>query len=231
MPVIPKTKTIKPKYGRCKCAYKDCRKWIVRERLGQKTCNPICALAWIKDKQADEYKKIRVNQEKKSKDAEKKKKAFLKERKEAIKSNSELLSDAQTIFNRMRRLEDLKEFAQNNMAPECISCRTTNPDIQYAGGHYFSVGARPELRFNKNNVHYQCNYHCNQQLSANKDQYKPWLIKKIGQSEYDKMKADHTPKNYTNDQLRTMKKEWSKECRELKLWLDEHNEFNQDHGD
>lgn len=49
----------------------------------------------------------------------------------------------------------------------CISCGTTNPNIQYAAGHFRTTKAAGNLRFNEDNVHTQCNYRCNSVLAGN----------------------------------------------------------------
>jgi len=70
-----------------------------------------------------------------------------REGKQKLKTRSEWLNDLQKVFNAYIRERDKEQ--------PCISCQTQNK-VQYDAGHYRSVGAHPELRFNENNVHKQC---------------------------------------------------------------------------
>jgi hypothetical protein len=120
-------------------------------------------------------KKARL-QNKRSKIAEKKK------AKEKLKTKSEWLKDAQTLFNRFVRLRD--------KGLNCISCN--KPAKKENAGHYRSVGANPELRFNLDNVHLQCEY-CNTYLHGNLINYRINLIKKIGVKKVEKLEGYHDP--------------------------------------
>jgi len=101
----------------------------------------------------------------------KKEKAEIKER---LKTHSEHLQELQVIFNTYIRLRDT--------GSRCISC-----DVKLTGkfdaGHYYSVGAYPNLRFNENNVHGQC-VHCNQHKHGNLIEYGIRLPERIGGEAY-----------------------------------------------
>lgn len=127
--------------------------------------------------------------------------------KERIKKRSEWLAEAQEEFNRFIRMRDADQ--------PCISCGTSNPAIQYAAGHYRTVGANPELRFEELNVHKQCNRRCNRELSGNIINYRPALIKKIGQANLDWLEGHHEPKKYTIDEIKAIKAEYRQKCKEL----------------
>jgi len=105
------------------------------------------------------------------------------------------LETLQREFNRYIRLRD-------KLNP-CISCGTT-ADVQYAAGHYRTVGAAPELRFNEDNCHKQCNRNCNQGLSGNIREYRPNLIKKIGLAKVEEIEGPHKPMKYTIPELKDM---------------------------
>jgi hypothetical protein len=60
----------------------------------------------------------------------------------------------------------------------CISCATYDADEWHAG-HFYTVKARPDLRFNEDNVHLQCGQ-CNLFESGNVSKYRPRLKAKIG---------------------------------------------------
>lgn len=94
-----------------------------------------------------------------------------RERKNRLKSHAEWLAELQTVFNAYIRARDY--------GLPCVSCGTT-AKVQYAAGHFFSVGAFPNVRFDEDNVHLQCNKKCNSELSGNIHNYRPALIEKIG---------------------------------------------------
>ena len=121
-----------------------------------------------------------------------------KERREAkvkLKSRSDHLRDAQTIFNRYIRLRDAKE--------PCISCGRHH-EGQYHAGHYRTVGACPELRFDEDNCHKQC-APCNNHLSGNIVEYRINLLNKLGQARLDKLEGPHEPKKYTIEEIQRIK--------------------------
>ena len=96
-----------------------------------------------------------------------------KQRKEALLTHSEWLKLLQVVFNTYIRERDKKA------GYGCISCGTKK-NIQYAAGHYFTVGGFPNVRFDEDNLHLQCNKFCNMELSGNIINYRPALIERIG---------------------------------------------------
>jgi len=70
----------------------------------------------------------------------------------------------QTVFNKMRVLEEKKWFADRGLEPECISC---GKKMDWCCGHYKTVGAQGVLRYDKDNTKLQCNRNCNMMLSGN----------------------------------------------------------------
>lgn len=190
------------------------KKCVVCEQVNprplQKCCGFSCATAWLKSpKGIAAQDKLKVARAKRQATRERKK---LKERKEGIRSKSEWLSLTQKEFNRFIRLRDY--------GLPCISCGTT-ADIQYAAGHYFSVGAAPELRFEPLNVHRQCNKKCNCELSANLLNYRIGLIERIGQDKVDWLEGAHAAKHYTILELKDLKVKFRKMANELTKELKE----------
>ena len=123
--------------------------------------------------------------EKRNKTAKKewsKEKALIKDK---IKTHSEWLRDLQKVFNTYIRVRDYQK--------PCISC--DRPLIsKHDAGHFFSVGAYPNIRFNEDNVHGQCVY-CNQHLHGNISEYAIRLPYRIGQERYDKLLLDRNESN------------------------------------
>lgn len=111
----------------------------------------------------------------------------------------ELTKLAQKAFNDYVRLRDY--------GLKCISCN--NPiawDGEKTGGvvdcgHYLSVGARVNLRFDEDNAHAQCKK-CNNFLSGNAVNYRIGLIKRIGLERVEALESDHELKHWSKDELR-----------------------------
>lgn len=118
-----------------------------------------------------------------------------REAKVRLKSKSEWLKEAQTVFNQYIRLRD-KDLP-------CISCQRFHTG-QYHSGHYRSVGAHPELRFDELNVHKQCSA-CNNYLSGNIVEYRINLINKIGIDAVNYLEGKHQLKHYTIEDIKTLK--------------------------
>lgn len=71
----------------------------------------------------------------------------------------------QKSFNKLRKLQEFKWFADRGLQPVCISCNKENMD--WCNGHFKSVGSHSELRYDEMNTYLQCNKYCNCSLSAN----------------------------------------------------------------
>lgn len=142
------------------------------------------------------------------KDAAKQKSVERKQLKEAklnIKPRSKWLAEAQAVFNKYIRLRDAKD--------PCISCGRHHTG-QYHAGHYRSVGANPELRFNELNCHKQCSS-CNTHLSGNLIEYRINLIRKIGLASVMEIESKHNPLKLTIDDIKEIKRHYQHKCREL----------------
>ena len=138
--------------------------------------------------------------------------AQVKERKadavkrDKLKSKAQWAREAQTAFNNFIRLRD-------DDLP-CISCGRHHQG-QYHAGHYLSVGARPELRFNETNVHKQCSP-CNTHLSGNAVLYRAALAHKIGVFGVEWLEGPHDPCKHTIDDLKQIKARYQAKTKQLK---------------
>lgn len=81
----------------------------------------------------------------------------------------------------------------------CISCGK-NSGAKMNAGHYLTAGGHPELRFEEDNIHLQCEW-CNSYLSGNIARYRINLIKKIGLERVEWLEGPHEPANRTIDDL------------------------------
>jgi hypothetical protein len=129
--------------------------------------------------------------------------------------------EAQAAFNTFVRLIDAGQ--------PCISCGTTDPKPthmgQWAAGHYLSVGAAPELRFELRNVHRQC-HGCNGGSGQSKARdatvtarYRAGLVLRYGQDYVDWLEGPHAPKRYRLEDFLAEKAKWLKEARDWRKAL------------
>lgn len=179
-----------------KCKNKNCGKEIVNPRsTTQQVCGLSCAI---------EYSKIKAER-KAANDAKQVKREY-REAKVKAKTRSDWLRETQAAFNAFIRARDERE--------PCISCGRHHLG-QYHAGHYLTVGARPELRFNEQNVHKQCSA-CNNYLHGNLINYRIELIKRIGIDEVEGLESCHDPMKYTIEDLQRIKKHYKQKLKELK---------------
>ena len=143
------------------------------------------------------------------KKASKQSKKELKQRRDSLKTLSEHKKELQTLFNKFIRLRDAKE--------PCISCQRHHAG-QYHAGHYLSVGARPNLRYEELQVHKQC-APCNNHLSGNITNYRINLVDKIGLDEVERLECDHEPKHYTVDDIVILKGRYKLKIKEIEKGL------------
>lgn len=163
------------------------------QRMGQHVCSPRCA-----------HKKVKAD-----KKAEKQQN---KERKEKLKTLPQLKREAQIVFNKWIRARDAGK--------PCISCGApdNNNDSFHGGrdaGHLFSVGARPQLRYDEDNVHGQC-VHCNQYLAGNAVAYRLGLIERIGLEAVERLEQDNSVRKWNREELIEIKRVYTERLKELK---------------
>lgn len=137
--------------------------------------------------------------------ARKKAEREVREARQKAKSRGDHLADLQDAFNAWVRARDAGQ--------PCISCGRMHKGRWHAG-HYRSVGAAPELRFEPLNVHLQC-APCNLYLSGNLTAYRINLIEKIGLEKVQWLETAHAPLKLTLPQIEQMKKFYRAEVRRL----------------
>ncbi|KAB0502788.1 recombination protein NinG [Pseudomonas lini] len=168
----------------------------------QKVCSWTCGLA-IKE----------VNQEKARKSLAQVERKEIKVRKEKLKSRADHLREAQAAVNEFVRMRDAHL--------PCISCdsRPSDHDLitgsRWDAGHYRSVGACPELRFEPLNIHRQC-VKCNRNLSGNAVEYRIRLVVRIGAEKVAWIEGPHEARKYTVEEIKAIKAEYRAKTRELK---------------
>ena len=136
----------------------------------------------------------------------------IKVRKEKLKTRADHLREAQAALNEYVRLRDAHL--------PCISCDSTPNDndlmtgSRWDAGHYRSVGACPELRFEPLNIHRQC-VKCNRNLSGNAVEYRIRLVLRIGAEKVAWLEGLHPACKYTVDEIKAIKAEYRAKTREL----------------
>lgn len=178
-----------------KCRNDECRAAFVPARPMQIACSPSCALAVTRQKQARERKAIQQLERREIRAA-----------RERLKSRAEHMREAQAAFNAYIRARDSGQ--------PCISCGRHH-EGQYHAGHYLSVGARPELRFNEDNVHKQC-APCNNHKSGDIVNYRINLVLKLGAERVEWLEGPHEPLRLSIEDLKTIKAKYRALVRDLK---------------
>ncbi len=138
------------KPARRKCAH--CREWFHPAREGQVVCSLNALARSAKNRQQKPGKRRRP--ERLSASANPRKRGASAVKQDWLSSDLTVTTkpEAQKAFNAYIRARDA--------ALPCISCGETNPPDLHGGqwdcGHFKTVGAYPELRFEERNAHKQC---------------------------------------------------------------------------
>ena len=187
---------------------KVCKEKFAAKYFLQETCvEPYCLATWAKserEKKAD--------------------KAFSVKKKAFRLSDTKLQHDlTQTVYNKLRVLQEKKWFADRGLQPTCISCNKENMD--WCCGHLKSRGAQSNLRYDADNTFLQCNRYCNMGLSGNISGnkntrgYLVGLLERFGEKESQRI-LDYCESNtgvvkFTGERLKEMRKEFNKQIKLL----------------
>lgn len=182
-----------------KCRNTQCLAEFAPLRLGQKACSIPCSIVVGREEEAKKLAKQLAEEDRKSR-------AERRAEKEKIKTIGEYAKQAQDAFNAWVRERDYGQ--------PCISCGTTS-NVQYAAGHYRTVGACKALRFEPLNVHRQCNRNCNSGKSGNIVEYRIGLVKKIGLEKVEWLEGPHETVRYTVEDYKAIGAKYRALRREL----------------
>ena len=192
------------KAPRRKC--KVCSEWFHPAFSNQWWCSPEHGTELAIQRRSKEREKAEKAADKKRRREYQQQKDKLKIRKLSLQPLSYFHKLTQQAFNEYIRTRD----AGN----PCISCgRLTGAKMN--AGHFRTVGASPETRYDETNCHAQCEY-CNSYLSGNIGAYRPRLIEKIGQEAYDRLMGPHDRKKWTREGLQEMARHYRQKTRELR---------------
>ena len=166
---------------RKKCKAENCNNFYDQFRSTQSACSVDCALEIAKAKTVKQYKL----------------ETYTLKRDFRANDRAHQLKLTQAEFNKFIRLRD--------EGKPCISCGRHHPGQNHAG-HYLSVGAHPELRFEESNVHLQC-APCNNHLSGNIIEYRKGLLNRIGPFQLEWLEGPHKAANYTLEDIKKIRAE------------------------
>lgn len=178
-----------------KCRNTACRTEFVPARPLQTACSVACAIALTQATKARQ-----------SREQDKQERAARRAARERIKTKGDYLRETQAAFNEWIRERD-RDLP-------CISCDRFHQG-QWHAGHYRTVGANPELRFNPLNVHKQC-APCNNHKSGDIVNYRINLVERIGADQVEWLEGPHEPQRYTIEELKAMKASFRAMTRSLK---------------
>ena len=129
-----------------------------------------------------------------------------KERRERIKTKTDYAQEAQKAVNAYVRLRDENK--------PCISCQRYHSG-QYHAGHYRTVKAAPQHRFNVLQIRKQC-APCNTRLSGNITEYRINLCKIIGADRVERIENDNKTVRYSVDYLKRLRAVFTKRLKHLR---------------
>lgn len=173
------------------CRNKACAKKFMPFKPLQHACSIDCAVIVGREKEIAKTVKVdRLDR---------------KVRKAALMTKADYAKLAQTAVNAFVR-------ARDSDLP-CISCGRHHRG-QYHAGHFLSVGAHPELRFEPLNIHKQCKP-CNVDLHGNVLNYEVNLIAKVGVEVVAWLRGPHDAKHYTIDDLKNIRAEYKEKLKQL----------------
>lgn len=171
-------------------ACRDCKKPFQRRSTLQSTCIPcVIKVANAKDRATAKAQRQAVI------DARKADAADTRARRVALKSRRDWMDEAQKAVNAYVRARD--------RGIDCVSCNKPWEDT-FQAGHWLSRGARPELRFDLNNIHGQC-VRCNMHLHGNPISYRYFLIQRIGLVAVEALEGPHPPAKWSVDELKAIR--------------------------
>jgi hypothetical protein len=167
----------------------QCKDKFTPQNNNQICCSGFCAYEYVKKQTAKNWQKEK------------------KELKEKLMSKSDYLNILQKVFNTFIRMRDKDK--------NCISCDRKLTG-KFDAGHFFSVGAYPNLRFNEKNVHGQC-VHCNRDKHGNVKEYDLRLQMLLSDTEYQMLlESRNKPLKLSIDEVKELILIYRQKIKELK---------------
>lgn len=177
-----------------KCKAKGCEQQFIPRNSMHVACCGSCAhfIVRAKNEQAEQRKR---SDERKADRA----------KREELKPLSYWADRAQKQVNRYVRLRD--------RGKPCISCDTEwKPNFQ--AGHWLTTKARPELRFNLDNIAAQC-VQCNLFKSGNQQLYRVALVQRIGPERVESLEGPHALPRWRKEDYQRIEAQFKQMADEL----------------
>lgn len=206
----------KPSRSKCKV----CGEYFVPKfhDIRIRWCSPEHGAILAMEEREKEKVKAAAKRIKEQKEAEKAGRKRRKERLAELRPAGYYKAQAQQAFNAYIRARDADL--------PCISCGETSPPDLHGGqwdcGHFKTVGANPELRFEERNAHKQCKS-CN--AGAGKytakeatvaQRYEAGLVARYGQEYVDWLNGPHEMTNYRREDFIRIRDEYRAKLKALK---------------
>lgn len=191
--------TVKVKPARCRAP--GCRNEFERRSMTHIACSTDCAKV-IAERKREKAEAL----------AEKVQRAVDRQKRERMKSRTDLIKEAQQLFNKFIRLRDVGK--------PCICCGRVGESSSTVGGgafdagHYRSTGSAPHLRFHEDNCHAQLK-HCNRYGAGRAVDYRIGLTARIGIAAVEALEADQSSPKWTTDDLRVIREIYRAKVHEL----------------
>lgn len=138
-----------------------------------------------------------------------------KREKAAAREHRKKLADSKPLAHWLALTERVVNHyvLTRDAALTCISCGT-GKTVQWEAGHYLSVGAHPELRFEPMNINKQC-HRCNCELSGNQAMYAIGFDAKWGLPARERLEGPHGAAKFTREELAAIRKQFAAMTRAL----------------
>ncbi|MGQ1928178.1 recombination protein NinG [Ornithobacterium rhinotracheale] len=130
-----------------------------------------------------------------------------KRQRDALKTHGQWLKELQKVFNAYIRERDKYK--------PCISCGKEPNKGKRDAGHYYSVGARADIRFNEDNVHAQC-VTCNQYRHGNLIEYRKGLVQRIGEDRVLALDVERKDSKMAIHEIKQMIEKYKKKRNDLR---------------
>lgn len=202
---------------KCKqCGEYQKREKVIKTPFGKFCCKEHAEKFAMAKCKRDSEKKLNKAKQAQVKKEKTNKKAVTELNRKSVKWQH---AKTQPVFNKLRRLQELKWFADRGLEPVCISCQKPIGGDQWCNGHFKSVGSNGRLRYDFKNSYLQHNRSCNMAKSGDIEGYKIGLVERFGSEKGLEIigycEESNAPKKWTWQELEESRKEFNRQIREL----------------
>lgn len=194
--------------SRKKC--KQCKSYFPADEMIKVPAGTFCgmehAIEFANEKRLKDSERIKSKIDTFTRSEEKKATRKRRERLSELRPLSYYHKKAQAAFNAFIRERD-KDLP-------CVSCGRDH-EGQWHAGHFRTVGASPETRYNEDNTWKQCQP-CNHHLSGNIANYRPELIRRIGQERYDVLMGYQEQIKWTREMIEGIEEKYKLKLKQIK---------------